>query len=142
MQPRGLIGLSKDKLDCSGSEMKQVFDVFTSDENYPTIIHCTQGKDRTGLIVLLLLLLTGIVPQDVISADYVRSEPELVVELEERLEEIRELGLSDDYAKCPPGFIEEIKAYLYSKYGGVEGYLLSVGVSLEDQDKIRRKLLT
>ncbi len=38
-------------------------------DNLPTLIHCTAGKDRTGVAVALLLLLLG-VPDDVVIADY------------------------------------------------------------------------
>ncbi|TQB69597.1 hypothetical protein MPDQ_001635 [Monascus purpureus] len=141
MQPRGLIGLSRDKLDHSGYEMKDTFDVLADCNNYPVVIHCTQGKDRTGLIVLLLLLLTGVVPEEAMSADYVKSEPELRVELQERLEEMHELGLSDDFAKCPAGYVADMKKYIDSKYGGVEAYLLSIGINLKKQETIRKKLI-
>lgn len=141
MRPRGLIGLAQDTLDCSVDEMRELFDVLARDETYPTVVHCTQGKDRTGLVVLLLLLLTRAVPLDVIGADYVKSEPELVPELEERMQEIRAIGLTEDYAKCPPGWTEAITNYLDEKYGGVEGYLLSLGIDREKQERIRNLLL-
>jgi protein tyrosine/serine phosphatase len=41
---------------CKG-EVKQVFDVLADDRNWPVLVHCTQGKDRTGLIVMLVLFL-------------------------------------------------------------------------------------
>ena len=30
------------------------------EENFPVVIHCTHGKDRTGVIVMLLLLLCNV----------------------------------------------------------------------------------
>ena len=39
----------------------------------PALIHCTAGKDRTGVLVALLLTLAG-VPHDAIVADYHRSD--------------------------------------------------------------------
>lgn len=150
MQPRGLIGLARDTLDFSGAEMKAVFDVLANDDNddrerrsspSATIVHCTQGKDRTGLVVLLALLLTRVVPLDAIAMDYVRSEPELRVEFDERMKEIRAIGLDEEYTKCPPGFTNAIKSHLDARYGGVEGYLASIGVGREMQRKVRRKLV-
>lgn len=142
MTPRGLIGLGQDTLDSSTAEMKAVFDVLAAtDGAYPVVVHCTQGKDRTGLIILLLLLLTGAVGVDALAADYVRSEAELVVEVEERMKEIRKLGLNEDYTKCPDGFTSEISGYLAEKYGGVEAYLRGVGVEQEKLDAIKRVLL-
>ncbi|PYH76116.1 putative tyrosine/serine protein phosphatase [Aspergillus uvarum CBS 121591] len=162
MSPRGLIGLGIDTLDSSFSEMREIFELLAGSETqassehstpgsstdssspaspYPVIVHCTQGKDRTGLIILLLLLLTGAVTQAAIRADYVLSEGELVVEVEERMKEIRMLGLSEDYTKCPDGFTAQICAHLDTKYGGVEGYLKQVGVDQLDLERIRKSLL-
>jgi protein-tyrosine phosphatase len=40
--------------------------------NRPLVIHCTAGKDRTGLAVALLLLTLG-VPEETVVADYTLS---------------------------------------------------------------------
>lgn len=171
MAPRGLIGLGQDTLDYSTLEMKQVFDILADSEHdysksdnnkgsdddkeingdggddaktssaYPLLLHCTQGKDRTGIIILLVLLLTNSVSEDAISTDYTRSEPELVVEAEDRLKEIRALGIPEEYIKCPDGFTGAIRAYLEERYGGVRGYLGSVGVGEEMQERIREVLV-
>ncbi|GIC88441.1 putative tyrosine/serine protein phosphatase [Aspergillus udagawae] len=141
MAPRGLIGLGQDTLDSSTAEIREIFELLVSPAAYPVVVHCTQGKDRTGLIVLLLLLLVPEVSADAIAADYVKSEPELVVEFEERMREIRVLGLDEEYTKCPPGFTQQIRAHLDAKYGGVEGYLMSVGIDREKQELIRQRLL-
>lgn len=141
MQPRGLIGLGEDTLDYSVAEMKAVFEILAAGDAYPVLVHCTQGKDRTGLVVLLLLLLTRGVHDELITGDYVKSQAELVPELEERMKEIRVLGLDEEYARCPPGFTGAIKAHLDAKYGGVEGYLGSLGIDPEKQETIRRRLV-
>lgn len=109
--------------------------------SYPLLLHCTQGKDRTGLVILLLLLLTRSVPDAAIARDYMRSEPELLVEAEERLKEVRALGIPDEYLKCPKGFPGAIREYLDEKYGGVEGYLKFAGIGKEEREEIRSKLL-
>ena len=38
-------------------------------DNYPLLIHCTSGKDRTGIASAILLLAVG-VPRDVVLQDY------------------------------------------------------------------------
>ncbi|PWY76375.1 tyrosine/serine protein phosphatase [Aspergillus sclerotioniger CBS 115572] len=160
MSPRGLIGLGIDTLDSSFGEMKTIFDLFSTptthnlddqdpssdDDNistpYPIIIHCTQGKDRTGLIILLLLLLVAdVVSIEAMTSDYVRSEGELVIEMEERMKEVRLLGLSEEYTKCPDGFTGRICEHLDRRYGGVEGYLGLIGIGKEKVERIRRVLL-
>ncbi|OJD13797.1 hypothetical protein AJ78_05779 [Emergomyces pasteurianus Ep9510] len=59
MVPRGLKGLAHDTLTASQDEIKELFGYLSDPATYPTLIHCTQGKDRTGLVIILLLLLIG-----------------------------------------------------------------------------------
>lgn len=143
MQPRGLTGLAQDTLDASGSELRCVFELLANESSYPVLLHCTQGKDRTGLIVLLALLLCGenVVPASAIADDYARSELELIPEFEERMREIRELGLDENYTRCPPGFILSTTDYLTEKYGGVSKYLAGIGVDECMQQCIRSRIL-
>ena len=102
MKPRGLIGLGQDTLDSAGAEIRAVFDILSKDESYPVLIHCTQGKDRTGLIVMLLLLLVneavgpGNLPVTAIAADYSKSETELRPELEPLMKEITDIGFDEE----------------------------------------------
>ncbi|KAJ5224122.1 hypothetical protein N7468_008664 [Penicillium chermesinum] len=141
MQPRGLTGLAQDTLDASTSELRSVFELLSRKASYPVLVHCTQGKDRTGLVVLMLLLLAGEkIPTPAIVDDYSRSELELVPEFEERMKEIRDLGLGEEYTRCPPGFVDATTEYLQSRYGGVQNYLSGIGINADVQDNIRQML--
>lgn len=106
---------------------------------YPLLLSCTKGKDRTGLIVLLLLLLTQSVPDAAIAREYMRSE--LDVGAKESSKELRAFGVPEVYLKCPEEFPETICEYLKERYGGIEGYLEFAGVEKEERRKIRSKLL-
>ncbi|KAF1987663.1 hypothetical protein K402DRAFT_392475 [Aulographum hederae CBS 113979] len=136
MRQRGLVGLAVDSLDACGSEVKEVFSVLADPGNYPLVIHCTQGKDRTGLTVLLTLMLLG-VPSAAMKEDYMRSEGELLSERESRLVEIRQLGLGDDFAACDPEFVGKIEQHIKERYGSIEQYLRGVGVGQEMQKAVR-----
>ena len=140
MAPRGLTGLGKDSLDHGTSELREIFTILADSSNYPTLIHCTQGKDRTGLVVILLLLVLN-VPLGAISADYVASEDELKSERESRMEEIRRVGLGEEFATCPAGFAQEIAGHLQDVYGGVSGYLTQIGVDERMQNKGKENIL-
>lgn len=140
MQPRGLIGLGMDTLDHSMREIKQVFDVLADKSAYPVVIHCTQGKDRTGLIVMLALLLCN-TDQGAVERDYQMSEKELEAEKEERMKEISRMGMDESFAACPAGFVEKMVEHLDQRYGGVQKYLLTVGVGSEQQRKVKDALL-
>jgi len=139
MQPCGLVGLGKDTIDVSSSELCQIFEVLASSKDYPLLIHCTQGKDRTGLVMILLLLMLEI-PVNAISEDYTLSEPELLPEKESRLQEIREINLSDDFAGCPVGFVEQMERHIQHTYGGIQNYLEHIGVTAAMQRTIKNTL--
>ncbi|KAL1595923.1 hypothetical protein SLS60_009613 [Paraconiothyrium brasiliense] len=139
MEEMGLVGLATESLDVCTSEVKTVFDVLAKEENWPVLVHCTQGKDRTGLVVMLLLFLLD-VDIAAIEKDYLLSGPELEAEKPERMKEIASIGLSEQFASCPPGVVTTVHAHLEEKYGGVEAYLLSVGVTKEQIASIKRTL--
>ena len=140
VQPRGIIGLGKDSIDTCGPEFLRIFHIMADPNNYPVLIHCTQGKDRTGLTIILLLLLLD-VPVEKITADYVASEEELRCERDSRIKELREYGLDDNFADCPQNFVVEISDHLDSTYGGIHQYLEQIGVSKEMQDGVRHAML-
>lgn len=75
------------------------------------------------------------------SEDYVKSEGELESELNERVEEIRRIGLDEEFAKCPVGFVGAVKGFLGERFGGVEGFLEGLGVDSERQSWLRGVLL-
>ena len=135
MLPRGLIGLGLDSIDYCGKEIAQAMDIFANPARYPIMSHCTQGKDRTGLLVALLLLLLD-VPIEAITYDYTLSETELEPEMEARLAEIREINLSEEFAKTPKEWIPKMKEHLDEKYGGINKYLKSIGVDEAKQQRI------
>ncbi|MCJ1387817.1 hypothetical protein MMC18_000660 [Xylographa bjoerkii] len=139
MAPQGLTPLGLTTLSTSHSELLAIFTLLSLPTSYPLLIHCTQGKDRTGLVILLVLLLCW-VPVGAIDKDYRASERELVPELEARLEELRAIGLGDDFAECPKGFVETVLWWLADRWGGVEGYLEGVGVGPEMREQVRANL--
>ncbi|KAF1949632.1 hypothetical protein CC80DRAFT_555205 [Byssothecium circinans] len=139
MESMGLIGLATESLNVCTKEVKQIFDVLADEKNWPVIVHCTQGKDRTGLIVMLLLFLLD-VDIDAIEKDYLLSEPELEAEKAERIKEIASIGLSERFACCPREVVRSVHAHLESRYGGVEKYLQATGVTREMMESIKRFL--
>jgi protein-tyrosine phosphatase len=140
MAPRGLLGLGQDTLSASKSEVKQVFTILANPESYPIMFHCTQGKDRTGLVAILLLLLCGVDPS-VIEADYRASERELQSQRAERVRQMKNIGLGEEFASCPAGFVDGIVQYLNDGWGGCEGYLQSVGVHERMREAVKQQIM-
>ena len=140
MVPRGLIGLGIDSLDYGTTELRAIFAIFADAGNYPILFHCTQGKDRTGLVTLLLLLLCK-VPSGIINADFMASERELKSEREERVREMKNAGFTEDFADCSSGWVEGVVGHINDTYGGVENYLRRIGIDDEMQAGIRNILM-
>ena len=91
-------------------------------------VHCGIGRDRTGLIAILLLALAGAGPEE-IAADYVLSEARVPFG-----------GVGTFYGDngiTPAEVIGELLAGL-----DVEAYLRAAGVSGEDLTAIRARLLS
>ncbi|KAK0315869.1 hypothetical protein LTR01_001169 [Friedmanniomyces endolithicus] len=140
MAPRGLAGLAEDSLQHCTAEVKQFFDVLSDEASYPVLVHCTQGKDRTGLVVLLVEMLMGCVPVEAMERDYRVSETELEPEREAKLGEIRGMGLPDSFADCPAEWVGRVREWVEGK-GGVEKYLEGCGVGREQQAVVKGFLL-
>ena len=64
-------------LDQRQEQLRQTLATLAAPGGFPAIVHCTAGKDRTGLIVALLLGLVG-VPAATIVEDYALSSQYLV----------------------------------------------------------------
>jgi protein-tyrosine phosphatase len=70
-----------EKYDTSNSEVQhwlnQVLRVFAEEElRYPVLIHCTSGKDRTGVVMAAILTVLA-VPAQIIIEEYLLSEGEV-----------------------------------------------------------------
>ena len=139
MASRGLDGLAIDSLVHSKREIDAIFKVLCKADSYPLLVHCTQGKDRTGLTVVLVCMLCD-VPLDAIERDYRLSESELMAERVEKLEEVRSIGLPDTFADCPEDWTRVVYKYVNEDLGGVEKYLQDCGVSSEQQEALKKLL--
>jgi protein-tyrosine phosphatase len=107
------------------------------------VIHCAGGKDRTGLLSAFLLHLAGVDSEE-IAADYALSEERLrprheawfeAAESEEELERLRRI------AQTPAASMLGVFAELERRYGGVEAYLGEAGVTAEELELVRERLL-
>lgn len=99
------------------------------------LFHCQEGKDRTGIIAGILLLLAGASDID-IYADYEISNVYLI----EMIKKSKTI-LPDYLLYVKPEYMESILKYLREKYETAENYLLSKGISKTEICKLKSKLL-
>lgn len=118
----------------------QALRTFIEPDSIPNLTHCSQGKDRTGLVISLVLMILR-VPPDAIDHDYRLSDGSLNAERQERLAELRVLGLSDGWIDTDPGMVPAVKAHMDTKYGGLDGYLDFIGFTEGERSRLRELLL-
>jgi protein tyrosine/serine phosphatase len=105
------------------------------------VLHCTAGRDRTGIVVAAVLAAIG-VPDEEIVADYVASDDALNEEYQrfKAANPDRAADVDEGIAKRA-WVMEQVLATLRDAFGGGAAYLRSAGVRGEDLDAIRAKLL-
>lgn len=139
---------TQDILEENAQAIGDMFTRLAQAENRPALFHCAAGKDRTGVMVALLLALLG-VPDETIVADYSLSnlaygmiEQVMRRELRQAMwVGIRPSQLSSLLLANPETMRLTLTA-VQEKYGTVIGYLRqAAGVSEEVIDRLREGLL-
>jgi len=103
----------------------------------PLLFHCTAGKDRTGVVAAILLMLAG-VPREEIMADYILTAAYMREPIRKFLEADPDLPA---YIIIPKvDFIEGFLDGFAAAYGDARGYLASIGVSAEEINSITQRL--
>lgn len=98
-------------------------------ENRPAVIHCSAGKDRTGVLIALLLALLD-VPESTIIADYTQTNHayESIAQLAtDLLQRIAFLGVRPQHIQpliiADPAVMQLTLNYIREHYGSVVNYL-------------------
>jgi protein-tyrosine phosphatase len=132
------------ELDDRGQQLTAVVEAVLAPGALPGLIHCSGGKDRTGLVIGLVLHAVE-VPDATIAEDYALSTVCLGPEyLEEQRRAVAERGL--DWARwgmafdAPPERMLKTLDYLVQKYGGGAAYLARYGITSEQIARLRELL--
>jgi protein-tyrosine phosphatase len=119
----------------------------TDPANLPTVIHCTAGKDRTGIAAALLLACLN-VPDDVIAADYSLSNLYFQTFMAYGMRALHRLRWLIRAENLQPLFvadpvnIQTALDHVRRKYGSVESYLRhAAGLSESELAALRANLL-
>jgi protein-tyrosine phosphatase len=102
------------------------------------LFHCVSGKDRTGFVAALLLALADVDPA-VIVQDYGLSTENLHQPYLERYPDAHDAVL--ERIRCPPEQIHNMLAHVHQHYGGVVGYLQTIGLADEEIEQIKARLV-
>ena len=112
----------------------------------PALVHCTVGKDRTGVAVALLLDAVG-VEHDAIVADYARTEAMLPARRNARvLAYLRSVHpdarhLEDLATRSPAPVMHELLEDVRERFGSGAGYLVAHGLRVDEVDALAEILI-
>ncbi|MCB0063775.1 MAG: tyrosine-protein phosphatase, partial [Caldilineaceae bacterium] len=117
-------------LDHNRPQVAQILRAVADAQPGGILIHCSAGKDRTGLICALLLALVG-VPDAIIAEDYALSQAQLWP-LYEKL--VADAGGEEQVGWwlkpiAPPATMLSLLTHLRDRYGGAVDYLRRAGLS-------------
>lgn len=119
-------------LSRASEQISEVLELLTSAAG-PTLVHCAAGKDRTGVLVAVLLRAAG-VSRDAVLEDYLQTEPNVPALLEQlawdlslldEQDRLRAQHLAGTSAPALRAVLDELDA----APGGVHGWLQARDVS-------------
>jgi protein-tyrosine phosphatase len=116
--------------DESGDRFTAAFRALARPGGLPGLVHCTAGKDRTGILVALILELLG-VDEKVIVEDYLISNVALRFDT----------GAPLANHRIEPRFMASLLAHVRQRYGGAEGYFRAFGATDEEIARMREELV-
>jgi len=123
----------------------RLFGILANEGNLPVVLHCTAGKDRTGVSTAFLLSVLG-VSREVIEADYLLTN----LDTERQADFIEStVGYPEGYdrermmavAGVPETAMKDFLDGVESKWGTVVEYLEKIGATQEQMDAIRANFL-
>lgn len=128
-------------LEQAKSDYKYIFDLLANTQG-AVLYHCTAGKDRTGVLSMLLLDLVG-VDHAIIVQDYAITRQLIEPNVRMQLDELEKHGIKgmDFLFDSKEETMEQTLDYLIDHYHNAKEYLLSCGVSQENIEKIIKKFV-
>lgn len=129
-------------LDDSKESFRTIFETMAKYPDFCVIFHCSGGKDRTGTIAMLLLMLAG-VDDETIIGDYAVTQELMKDIFPKQLADLEARGLVVPYyiMESPPENMEKAIRYLYDHYNTIEEYFMTMGFREEEIKLIRNKLV-
>lgn len=128
-------------LDLNGAEIRTFLDVVASEKG-AVLLHCSAGKDRTGVFVAILQLALG-VPRAQVLQGYLAVKPHLDAHFPRSMGlMMRLLGVTPLARTVSGPHLVAMMDHLEARHGGAEGYVRSLGFSRWDELRERLRAPT
>ena len=126
------------------SQIWYVISVLADIPAVQAIIHCSAGKDRTGVVIAALLDLVG-VARDTIVEDYLQTKRHLNPIKSKLRSAAAQIGYNldrlDRVLECRADAIKGALEYIDEKYGGTPEYVMAVGIDESAIGRLRSVLV-
>ena len=125
-------------LETAGKEIAGVLGAMADETQGACLYHCTHGKDRTGLITMLLYRLAGVADEDIIASyqvSYSYLRPLIDPLMVKSIESNRHLLMSSAEN------MEMLLDYFNRTKAGIVPYLLEIGMTPDQLHTLRQRLL-
>lgn len=138
---RGLAGLNEIILETGKQELcvaLQEMTIFLEQNQCDNVaIHCVQGKDRTGMLVLICQSIMGLTDDEIVD-DYFKSDS-MKTSSASQVFKPRKKGKLDRnvFAGSPREACESALEFIREQYGSAAGYLDSIGFDSCWRDRFR-----
>jgi len=136
MNKKGLDGLYRDFIDYCHAELNEALHILANPSNYPVLVHCTHGKDRTGIVVALALAAIGVEESRIIE-DYAKSTVGLTRVRPKIVEELSHNGLDPRFADTPAEVMQATLDYIKTKFGSICEYLDAIGFCSQSRELLK-----
>lgn len=130
-------------LDQCQAQMTAVLTTIADAPDGMVLVHCTAGKDRTGLVAALLLAIAEVDAAAII-ADYALTEtlaPGLIAELRRRALDLgTEPDLAEKVLASTPDNMARLLGHLDTRHGGIDAYVASLGLQRDTLARLHARL--
>lgn len=139
-QPPTMKALYQEMLDLAPDRIAAVPGLISVEG--PALVHCTVGKDRTGVVIAVLLMLAD-VDREAIVTDYRRTEaalPGIVRRIRAHIDVPDDFDAGHPMAQAPAEAIEAVIDRVDSDRGGAHGWFLRNGGDAAALDALVERL--
>lgn len=141
-----LLGLYQIIMDEHVPQMIRVLKLLSAVSDEPVLVHCTAGKDRTGLILALAHAVAGL-SSEIVMEDYGASEKILGTGFDERVKALYRRAavpvevLGPNPGHAPPACLQHALDAMRTMAGSIPAFLERHGLSAAEQRRLARNLV-